>query len=134
MDRRGTLLYDADCSICTVTAGWLAERVPADRLGLLALQQANLDARVAEIVSGRPLAETIHFVRADGAVLTGARAVLAAGRLVPRWRILAILADHRLGHALLEPVYRQIAGHRRRIARALGLPATCPVLTRPRET
>jgi predicted DCC family thiol-disulfide oxidoreductase YuxK len=127
VDRSGTLLYDADCGICVATATWLAERVPPTRLGLLALQQVGVDPRIAAIVAGRELPERLHFVRSDGAVLTGARAALAAGRLVPRWRLLAILADHPVGHVLLEPLYRQIAAHRRRIGRLLGLPAECPL-------
>jgi predicted DCC family thiol-disulfide oxidoreductase YuxK len=131
VDRSGTLLYDADCSICVATATWLAERVPPTRLGLLALQQVEVDPRVAAIVAGRELRERLHFVRSDGAVLTGARAALAAGRLVPRWRLLAILADQPMGHLLLEPLYRQIAAHRRRIGRLLGLPAECPLPMRP---
>jgi predicted DCC family thiol-disulfide oxidoreductase YuxK len=60
-------------------------------------------------------------------VLTGARAVLAAARLVPRWRWLAIAFDHRVGHVLLEPLYRQVAANRRRIGRALNLPVACPL-------
>jgi predicted DCC family thiol-disulfide oxidoreductase YuxK len=133
MDRSGTLLYDADCGLCIATAGWLAERVPADRLGLMALQAVESEPALASAVAGRDLSATIHFVRADGAVLTGAGAALAAGRLVPGWRILAILADHPIGHVLLEPLYREIAAHRRRLGRMLGLPATCPLVTRPRE-
>lgn len=127
MDRSGTLLYDADCGICVAAATWLAERVPPRDLGLLALQQVDADPPIASIVQGRLLTQTIHFARADGAVLTGARAVLAAVRLAPRWRYLAILADHPVGYALLEPIYREIATHRRRIGRVLGLPAECPL-------
>ena len=133
MDRSGTLLYDGDCGLCVATAQWLADRVPAARLGLLALQQVGAEPVLERAVAGRDLAATIHFVRADGQVLTGARAVLAAGRLVPRWRYLAIAADHRLGYILLEPLYRQVASHRRRIGRLIGLPASCPLVTRDRE-
>jgi predicted DCC family thiol-disulfide oxidoreductase YuxK len=134
VDRSGTLLYDADCGICVATATWLAERVSTRNLGLIALQRVDADPRIAAIVAGRALGERLHFVRADDTVLTGARAALAAGRLVPRWRFLALLADHRLGHLLLEPVYREIASHRRRIGRLLGLPADCPLPFRERHT
>jgi acetyl esterase len=134
MDRSGTLLYDGDCGICVASVQWLADRVASSELGLLALQRVALDPAIGARVEGRNLGETIHFVRGDGAVLTGARAVLAAGRLVPRWRVLAIVADRPIGHALLEPLYRQVASHRRRLARLLGLPASCPILVRPRES
>src|SRR5258705_11765759 len=83
-DRTGTLLYDADCGICLATAGWLARRIVPSRLGLLALSEAATDARIERLTRGRPLNATIHFVRDDDAVLTGARPVLAPGRLAPR--------------------------------------------------
>lgn len=133
MDRSGTLLYDGDCGLCIATARWLGEQVPASRLALLPLQQVDLDRHVAELVADRDLAETLHFVRSDGAVLTGARAALAAGRLVPILGLYAALLDRPLGHELLEPLYREIASHRRRIARLLDLPATCPLPRRTRE-
>ena len=107
------------------TAAWLAARTDARRLGLLAIGQVETDPRIAALVRGTSLASTVHFVRADGIVLTGARAVLAAGRLVPRWRFLAIAYDQQLGHRLLEPIYRLVVAHRRQIGRALGLPAAC---------
>lgn len=126
-DRSGSLLYDEDCGLCVATATWLQQRVGSNRLGLLALGDADADHRIARLVEGRPLSATLHFVRSDDRVLTGARAVLAAGRLVPRWRLLATIFDHRVGHLLLEPLYRQIAAHRRLVGRMLRLPAACPM-------
>ena len=131
MDRSGTLLYDADCGLCVATATWLGDRVPPSRLGLLPLQRAGADPRIASQVEGRALSEALHFVRSDGEVLTGARAALAAGRLLPVLGAYAALLDRPLGHRLLEPLYVEIASHRRRIGRLLGLPAECPLPTRP---
>ena len=125
MDGSGTLLYDADCGLCVATATWLAARVPPSRLGLLPLQRVGDEPRIAALVEGRELAEQLHFVRSDGAILTGARAALAAGRLVPVVGLYAALLDRPLGHRLLEPLYREIAAHRRRIGHLLGLPAEC---------
>jgi predicted DCC family thiol-disulfide oxidoreductase YuxK len=130
MDRSGTLLYDADCGLCIATATWLEAQVPPSRLGLLALQQVDLQPRIAALVQGRDLSQSLHFVGADGEVLTGARAALAAGRMLPMVGWYAALLDRPLGHRLLEPVYREITTHRRRIARLLGLPATCPLPVR----
>lgn len=132
MDRSGTLLYDGDCGLCVATATWLGDVVPSSRLGLLALQQVDLDPRIATLVGGRDLTEALHFVRADDAVLAGARAALAAGRLIPILGLYAALLDRPIGHVLLEPLYREIASHRRRIGRLLGLPAECPLPTRTR--
>jgi predicted DCC family thiol-disulfide oxidoreductase YuxK len=130
VDRNGWLLYDQDCGICRATAAWLATRVSPKRLGLMSIAEAEADPRIGAVVRGRPLAATIHFVRSDDLVLTGARAVLAAGRLVPRWRLVAIALDHNLCHSLSEPLYRLVAANRRRIGRALGLPVACPLPAR----
>ena len=131
MDRSGTLLYDADCGLCVATATWLEARVAPNLLGLLPLQEVATDPRIAAIVESRELAEQLHFVRADDTVVTGAQAALAAGRLVPILGLYAALLDRPVGHQLLEPLYREIASHRRRIGRLLGLPAECPLPTRP---
>jgi predicted DCC family thiol-disulfide oxidoreductase YuxK len=133
MAGSGTLLYDADCGLCVATATWLEAHVPATRLGLLPLQDVASEPRIAELVEGRDLAESVHFVGADGVVVAGARAALAAGRLVPILGLYAVLADRPLGHQLLEPLYREIASHRRRIGRLLGLPLEGPLPTRARQ-
>ncbi len=132
MDRSGTLLYDADCGLCIATATWLASVVSATDLGLLALQEVGSDPAIAAAVEGRGLRDRVHFVRADGQVLTGAQAVLAAGRLIPVLGVYAALLDRPLGHRLLEPLYDEIASHRRLIGRLLGLPEVCPLPTRAR--
>jgi predicted DCC family thiol-disulfide oxidoreductase YuxK len=133
VDRTGYLLYDSDCGICLALAGWLARRVVPSRLGLLALTEAGTVPRVGRLVDGLALATTIHFVRGDDAILTGARAVLAAVRLVPLWGFAAVALDNPVGHAVLEPLYRQVAAHRRRISRLLGLPVQCPLPPRKGE-
>ena len=130
MDRSGTLLYDADCGLCIATATRLGDLAPSERLGLVPLQQVADDAQLAGLVAGRDLTESLHFVRADGEVLTGARAALAAARLIPVIGWYATLLDQPVGHALLEPLYRQVAAHRRRIARLLGLPTECALPAR----
>jgi predicted DCC family thiol-disulfide oxidoreductase YuxK len=133
VDRSGTLLYDADCGLCIATATRLGQLVPPEKLGLLALQDVAELPAVAATVDGRDLTESLHFVRSDGVVLTGARAALAAGRLIPVMGWYAALLDQPIGHALLEPLYRQVAAHRRRIGGLLGLPEECPLPRRSLE-
>lgn len=132
MDRSGTLLYDADCGLCVATATWLARVVPSSRLGLVPLQSAEQDEDLAAAVSGLNLEDRVHFIRADGAVLTGAHAALAAGRLIPVLGWYAALLDRPIGHLFLEPLYDEIASHRRLLGRLLGLPDSCPLPTRSR--
>lgn len=122
-----TLIYDGDCGLCTATAAWLARRVSPERLDLVSITEAWEHPRVGGSVVGRDLAASVHLVGPDGSVVSGARAVLGAGRLVPRWRVGARLFDHRVGHVVLEPVYRLVARNRLRIGGLLGLPATCPM-------
>jgi predicted DCC family thiol-disulfide oxidoreductase YuxK len=121
------MLYDGDCGLCSAAAGWLGRRAPVARLRILPLADAAADATLAPLVAGRDLASTLHLVTADSRVVTGARAVLAAGRTVPRWGKVARLADHRAGHAILEPVYRLVAANRHRIGKRLGVESACAV-------
>jgi predicted DCC family thiol-disulfide oxidoreductase YuxK len=130
VDRSGTLLYDADCGLCIATATWLGRVVPASRLGLLPLQEVDAHPDMAKLVDGRALGDRVHFVRVDGVVMTGARAVLAAGRLVPGLGLYAALVDRPPGHRLLEPLYDQVASHRRLIGRLLGLSTECALPSR----
>ena len=125
----GTLLFDEDCGLCVAAAAWLGRRVAPRDLRLLPLAAGPTDPIVSAAVAGRDLAAALHYVAPDGHVFAGARAALAVGRLVPRWRSAARVLDNRVGHALLEPIYRWIAAHRRMIGRRLGLPASCPMPT-----
>jgi predicted DCC family thiol-disulfide oxidoreductase YuxK len=128
------LIYDQDCGLCDATAAWLAHRTDPRRLRLVAIVDAPADPSLATDLDGRELTATLHLVRPDHTVLTGAGAVLAAARLVPRWRLIARVLDHPIGHAALEPLYRQIARHRRAIGRALRLEASCSVPSSPRQS
>ena len=120
MTTPATMLYDADCGLCTVAAAWVMRRARAGELQAKPLQTA--------VVPGFPdLTQTLHVITPAGRVLTGSRAVVAAARTVPRWGAVAKLADNRAGHAVLEPVYRWVACHRRGIGRALGIRQVCAV-------
>jgi predicted DCC family thiol-disulfide oxidoreductase YuxK len=119
------LLFDPDCGLCVATAGWLARRAPSDRLRLVPLTEVDADPELGAIVGELPLRTSLHAVRLDGSIVTGGRAAIAALRAVPRWRYLAAAVDHDVSYLVLEPLYRLVAARRRRIGRALGLPADC---------
>jgi predicted DCC family thiol-disulfide oxidoreductase YuxK len=128
------LIYDQDCGLCNATAAWLTHRADPGRLRLVAIVDAPADPSIGADLAARELTATLHLVRPDHTVLTGARAVLAAGRLVPRWRLIARALDHPIGHAALEPLYRQVARRRQAIGRAIRLEASCSVPSLPRQS
>ena len=99
---------------------------------MVALAEAQ-QAGIPAVVSADQLRAALHFVGRDGTLLTGARAAIAAGRSTPGWRYIARLVDHRLGYWVLEPLYREIASHRRKLSRALGLDAACAVAAAQRS-
>ena len=135
MDRSGTLLYDADCGLCVATATWLEARVPAGSPRTAPAPAGRLGCRASPRSSRAATSPSSCTSSGPTAtVLAGARAALAVGRLVPILGLYAALLDRPLGHRLLEPLYREIASHRRRIGRLLGLPAECPLPTRTAGT
>ncbi|MBE0592821.1 MAG: DUF393 domain-containing protein [Gemmatimonadales bacterium] len=84
------LIYDGDCRFCR---RWVARLRKLDRRGALAL--VPLQASEAIRVSGRArgtLRQSVHVVRADGAVHAGASAVREAFRYLPGgWIVRAAL-------------------------------------------
>ena len=126
--RPDTLLIDGDCGLCRAAGDWLASRVPSEKLAVMELQAVGGDGELQVLVAGRRLGDAIHLVRADGTVVSGAGAVLAAGRHVGGIARLAALYDHPLGHALWEPAYRAVARNRHRIGRALGIETVCATI------
>ena len=127
---RPTLLIDGDCGLCRASGDWLVDRVPPSELRVMELQLVPSDEALAQAVRGRDLTAALHLVRADGTVVSGAAAVIGAGRLVPGLGTLAALYDHPAGHALWEPAYRLVARNRHRIGRSLGIPAVCATIPR----
>ena len=122
-----TMLFDGDCGICSRSAAWIARRAPASGLRVLPLQAVReaAEPELASRLQGRDLAVTLHLVHGDGRVVTGAAAVIAAARAVPRWGGLARLADNRPGRTLLEPAYRAVARNRHAVGRAFGIEGVC---------
>jgi len=119
------VLFDPDCGLCVAGIGWLRERVRGDRVLALPFTAVDGDPRLSQLLAGRGLSSVIHAVLPDDRVRAGAAAVLAAGRAVPGWGILAGVYDNSVGHMLLGPVYRLVASNRTRIGRALGIGRRC---------
>ena len=116
---------DGDCGLCTASArGWPNAR-PRRRSGSCRWRTRPPTRGSRALVAGRDLASTLHVVTA-GRRRPHGRPGRPRGRSPGRrgGARIARLADHRLGHALLEPAYRRVAANRHRIGRRLGLPAT----------
>ncbi len=76
---RLTILYDADCGICGLTARTLRRWDRAGRFETLPLQAAarSQEPRLAAAAVGHALADELHVVDLDGRVAAGGDAVLA---------------------------------------------------------
>jgi predicted DCC family thiol-disulfide oxidoreductase YuxK len=124
---RGLLIFDGDCGFCTTSARFVSRWVDRrDRYDVRPWQELDLGALG---VTEADCIEAAQFVRRDGSVVAGHRAI-AAGLThgAPLWRP--------LGHALTLPgisavaarVYAWVADHRYALpggtaACAPGIPA-----------
>jgi predicted DCC family thiol-disulfide oxidoreductase YuxK len=110
---RLTVLYDADCRLCTRIAGRLAGLDRGRRLRLVALQSASVDRpEVRRLAASRDLAAALHVVDARGRWAAGGEAVVRVCRHVRVLRPIARLARLPLLRHLVDPAYRFVAGHR----------------------
>lgn len=114
-----TVLYDADCALCSASASLLRrlDRGTAPRVCLLPLQAARLDPVAGDDPSR--LDEAIHVRDVDGTWLRGGDAILRIAEALPALRLVARVGRTPLVHPLVEPLYRAVAGHRHRLGRML---------------
>jgi predicted DCC family thiol-disulfide oxidoreductase YuxK len=112
-----TVLYDADCGVCTHTARLMARLDSGRRLKLVALQRAHLPGQPPMDV----LSEALHVVDGEGRWSVGAAATLEIARRLPALRPLTSLASLPFAMAALDVGYRVVADNRHQISRLLGL-------------
>lgn len=114
-----TVLFDADCGVCTSTARLLLR---LDRRGLLRLVPLQ-----TATVSGAPprgeLLDALHAVDAEGSWWVGADAVVEIAKRVTVLRPISAVARLPMARSLLDDGYRTVAHNRQRLSRALGLTA-----------
>jgi predicted DCC family thiol-disulfide oxidoreductase YuxK len=121
------VLFDADCGLCTRTAGALLrlDRAGAAdgsrRLWLIPLQRAA--AVAPDAPPEARLLEALHVRTADGRWLAGGAAVLAIADALPALGPLARLGRLPLLRGLVEPAYSLVVTHRDRLGRLLGADA-----------
>jgi predicted DCC family thiol-disulfide oxidoreductase YuxK len=121
MTRTLSVLYDADCGVCTWTARLLRRFDRHDRLRLIPLASASLP--------GQPpletLLEQLHVMDSDGMWWAGADACIEIADRLAVLRPLVWPAAIPLARPLFGFGYRMVAGNRHRLGALLGL-NTCP--------
>ena len=122
---RSTVFFDGACPLCRREIAHYAAR---DRDGRLAFADIAADAApLAAIgVSRDEALARLHVRRADGTVVSGARAFAEIWSCLPRWRLLARALEAVPGAmALAEVAYRVVARHRVRVVATLCARGRC---------
>ena len=110
------VVYDGECAVCQAFYGWATEKDSLGHLKFEASQSATLQA-VAPGVSADRAKNALAFVRPDGQVVYGARAMfLTMGRLPGAWGLLGSTMSLPVLSLFCEPAYRLFARHRHRFA------------------
>jgi predicted DCC family thiol-disulfide oxidoreductase YuxK len=116
---RLTVLYDADCGVCSHTARLLVNADKRFRLSLVSIQSAAL----ADMPPRQELMEMLHARDDDGRWFSGAAAGVEIARRIPIAWPLTLYAKLPLAMPVLDFLYRTVAGNRHTISRMLGLKA-----------
>jgi predicted DCC family thiol-disulfide oxidoreductase YuxK len=119
--HRLTVLFDADCGLCSACAARLRCLDRSRRLRLIPLQEASMAGDVTASLAARvDLSAALTVVDAGGQVTAGGEAMLRIAEHLPGLAWLAWLGRRRLVRPFVEPVYALVARHRTRIGRLLG--------------
>ena len=114
-----TVLYDADCGVCSHTARMLVRADKRDRLRLVPIQTA----RLPDMPPLDQLMGMLHARDADGRWFKGAAASIEIARRIPIAWPLTLYAKLPLAMPILDFMYRAFAENRHTISRMLGLKA-----------
>ena len=112
-----TVLYDADCGVCTHTARVLTRLDSRRRLRLVSLQ----DAALPGMPPRGKLIDSLHATDTRGRWFVGAGASVEIARRVPMLRPLSVIAKVPGAMPVLDVLYRAIADNRQGISRLLRL-------------
>lgn len=120
VSRTLTVLFDADCGVCRMTARALERLDWLGRLDLVPLQAFHATPP-ATTPSDAELQAALHVRDAGGACSRGGAAALRIASAVPVLAPLSLVGRVPGGIWAAERGYRLIADHRHRISRALRL-------------
>lgn len=114
-----TVLYDADCGVCSHTARMLVRTDKRGRLSLVSIQSAQ----IPDMPPRQVLMEMLHARAEDGRWFKGAAASVEIARRLPIAWPLTIYAKLPLAMPILDFMYGAFAANRHTISRVLGLKA-----------
>lgn len=114
-----TVLYDADCGVCSHTARMLVRADRRDRLRLVSIQSAQLP----NMPPRGELMDMLHARDENGRWFKGAAASVEIARRIPIAWPLTVYAKLPLAMPILDLMYRAFAANRHTISRMLGLKA-----------
>lgn len=114
-----TVLYDADCGVCSHTARMLVRADVRSRLRLVALQSAQLP----NMPPRDELMDMLHARDDVGRWFSGAAASVEIARRIRIAWPLTVYAKLPLAMPILDLTYRWFAANRHTISRMLGLKA-----------
>lgn len=113
-----TVYYDGSCPLCRAEIRHY-RKLDNDRR--LLLVDVTKSARpLPEDISAETLLARFHVMRADGAVLSGARAFALVWHQLPGWRVIGRIASLPGVVHILELCYRAFLPARRPLARIVG--------------
>jgi len=122
MDKGGqtsakcAVVYDGQCAVCQTFYGWASSKDSQGRLGFTPVQAEGLAGAAPQVDRARAM-QALAFVRPDGTVVYGARAMfLTMGRLAGLWGLIGRVMAWPPLSLLAEPAYRLLARHRHRFA------------------
>jgi predicted DCC family thiol-disulfide oxidoreductase YuxK len=115
-----TVLFDADCGICTQSARLLRTLDRSGRLRLVSLQSAP--ALVPDAPPVAELRRSLHVRSAGGRWWSGGTAVVRIASVVPVLRPIAILGSLPLARSLVDATYDLVAANRHRLSRLIRAP------------
>lgn len=105
-----TVVYDGDCSFCKVWVERLNRWDHEDMLNLLPLQESSAGKLTGR--SAEQLGHSMHFVKTDGTMYTGAAAVREA-LFYTRWKYMVKMLASVPGTMLIaEAIYGRVAESR----------------------
>jgi predicted DCC family thiol-disulfide oxidoreductase YuxK len=117
MNTQLTVLYDADCGVCSHTARVLRRADSRRRLRFVALQTAALPG----MPQRKELMASLHVRDDSGRWSEGGAAWVEISRRVPLLRPLSFYAKLPLAMPVLDVLFQTIADNRHTISRVLGL-------------